>query len=193
MQQFKTIAIFIAIALLAGIGGFLANQHYIQSRSETAPTDSVTKNTARSQVTSAVAGNPRPDFILQDLDNASRSAAEFDGQVVLVNFWATWCPPCVKEMPALNNLYQDYKDRGFTILGIALDTRDDVEQFVDPIGIGYPILLGEEAGLDLSLQFGNRLGVLPFTAFVGRDGKIAITHPGELRYEDAQAYLMELL
>ena len=192
MQKSITIIVFVLIAVVAGVGGFFANKYFMQATSVT-PSDADSAAPARNQVTSKVVGKPRPAFNMLDLEEVKRTADEFDGKVVLVNFWATWCPPCVKEMPALNKLYLDYKDKGFVILGIALDTRDDVEQFVDPMGIDYLILLGEEQGLELSLRFGNRLGVLPFTAIVGRDGNIAITHPGEITYEDATDYLKSLL
>jgi peroxiredoxin len=183
----------VAVALLAAAGGVVL-QRYLSSSAPTPETPPVgAPGPARNAITSNVTSQPRPDFQLPDVSGKSRSASEWDGQVVLVNFWATWCPPCVEEMPALNELYGAYKDKGFTIVGIALDTDDDVQAFIDPMDIAYPILIGDETGVTLSQAYGNRLGLLPFSVFVGRDGRIARVHPGEIEYEQAESILKELL
>ncbi len=143
--------------------------------------------------TDAMIGKLRPDFALPDVGGKVHRASEWDGQVLVINFWATWCPPCVREMPALNELYLAHKDKGFAVIGIALDAADDVEQFIDPMGIDYPVLVAEEEGLELARAYGNRLGVLPYTVVVGRDGRIRAVHPGEIDREQAEEYLRDLL
>ncbi len=148
---------------------------------------------ARRGFTDAVIGKRRPDFALPDVGGKVHRAAEWDGQVLVINFWATWCPPCVREMPALNELYLAHKDKGFAVIGIALDAADDVEQFIDPMGIDYPVLVAEEEGLELARAYGNRLGVLPYTVVVDRDGRIRAVHPGEIHREQAEEYLKDLL
>lgn len=137
--------------------------------------------------------NQRPDFALQDLEQQIRHAKEWNGQVVMINFWATWCPPCRSEMPAFQKLYTDYKDQGFSIVGIAIDNKQSVIDFVDPLGIDYPILLGEEKGIQLAKEYGNRLGALPFTVIVDRKGQIIHQRRRELSYQDAEALIKPLI
>ncbi|MDE0885252.1 MAG: TlpA disulfide reductase family protein [Myxococcota bacterium] len=88
-------------------------------------------------------GDPAPSFSLPDLENGEPvSLADMRGRVALVNFWATWCKPCEDEMPAMENLHQQLKDQGFTLLAVAVDeSRDDVDAFRERLGITFPILL----------------------------------------------------
>jgi len=134
----------------------------------------------------------RPDFSLPDLDGNLQSIDNWNGKVIMVNFWATWCPPCRREIPAFIRLYDDYKDRGFVILGIAIDDPQSVQDFVDPTGINYPILLGEDAGIDISSAYGNRLSALPFTVFINREGRIIASRRQELSYEQAETLIKPL-
>ena len=135
----------------------------------------------------------RPDFSLPDLEGTQHSIDEWNGQVIMLNFWATWCPPCRREMPAFIRLYDKYKESGFVILGIAIDDAQSVRDFVDPMGVDYPVLLGEEAGIDIATAYGNRLGALPFTVIIDREGHIIHTRPRELRFEEAEALIKPLL
>ena len=135
----------------------------------------------------------RPDFTLIDLEGTPRSIRDWDGKVILVNFWATWCPPCVREIPAFINLYETYKDKGFTIVGVALDNKQDVIDFIDPMGVEYPILLGDQKGIKLTQEYGNRLGVLPYTVVIDRNGRIVARHRNEMTYEEAEALIKPLL
>jgi thiol-disulfide isomerase/thioredoxin len=135
----------------------------------------------------------RPDFSLYDLEDQLRHIKEWDGQVVMVNFWATWCPPCRSEMPAFEKLYTDYKDKGFTIVGIAIDNKQSVIDFVDPLGINYPILMGEEKGIQLAKDFGNHLGALPYTAIIDRKGQVTHLLRKELSYQEAEALISPLI
>ncbi|MCX7757442.1 MAG: TlpA family protein disulfide reductase [candidate division WOR-3 bacterium] len=83
------------------------------------------------------------NFVLEQLDGTKISLEQYKGQVVLVDFWATWCPPCVRTIPILIDLYHKYKDRSFIILGVSLDeSRDQLEKFVREKAIPYPILIG---------------------------------------------------
>jgi peroxiredoxin len=135
----------------------------------------------------------RPDFTLIDVDGTARSISDWDGKVILVNFWATWCPPCVREMPAFIKLYETYQDKGFTIIGVALDNKQDVIDFVDPMGVEYPILLGDQQGIKLTQEYGNRLGVLPYTVVIDRNGRIVERHRNEMTFEEAEALIKPLL
>ncbi len=135
----------------------------------------------------------RPEFSLQDIAGKQRQAKEWNGKVVMINFWATWCPPCRKEIPAFIELEQAYKAKGLAVVGIAIDTRQNVIDFVDPMGINYPVLIGDEKGISLAKAYGNRFGVLPYTVFIDRSGKIVTTHSSALTYAEAEKIIKPLL
>lgn len=135
----------------------------------------------------------RPDFRLPDLSGNVRSADEWDGQVVVVNFWATWCPPCVREIPELIKLQERYREQGLAVLGIAIDEPAAVEDFLADLGMNYTNLLGQDSGIGLAQRFGNRQGILPYTVVYDREGRITHTHAGELDLEAAEALVLPLL
>ena len=139
------------------------------------------------------ATNLRPLFKLKDIENKTRDVKEWDGQVLMINFWATWCPPCRKEIPAFIDVQEKYKDKGFKIIGIALDEKQAVIDFTDPMGVNYPILLAEQEGITLSKAYGNRLGVLPFTVIVDRKGNIVHRLRTELTFEQVEGMIKPLL
>ena len=137
--------------------------------------------------------NVRPLFKLKDLEDKVRDIKEWDGQVLMINFWATWCPPCRREMPAFIELQEKYQDKGFTIIGIALDEKQAVIDFTDPMGMNYPILLAEQEGITLAKAYGNNLGVLPFTVIVDRKGNIIHRQRSELTFEQVEGMIKPLL
>jgi len=131
----------------------------------------------------------RPLFTLQGLDGKSHSIAEWDGKALLVNFWATWCAPCRREIPLLNRLRKEYAANGFEIVGIAVDFADDVKAYASHFPIDYPVLVGEQEGLEAARAFGVETAVFPFTAFTDARGRIVTIHLGELHEPDARAIL----
>lgn len=135
----------------------------------------------------------RPDFALADLGGKQHTAAEWDGKVTVVNFWATWCPPCKREIPAFIDLQQQYAARGVQFVGIAIDVKDDVAAYVDQAGITYPTLVGESDAVNVSRAFGNRLDALPYTVIVNRRGDISFVQRGELSREVAEQQILSLL
>ena len=137
--------------------------------------------------------NVRPLFKLKDLEDKVRDIKEWDGQVLMINFWATWCPPCRREMPAFIELQEKYKDKGFTIIGIALDEKQAVLDFTDPMGMNYPILMAEQEGIVISKAYGNKLGVLPYTVIVDRKSNIVHRQRTELSYEQVEGMIKPLL
>src|SRR3989304_2360998 len=112
-----------------------------------------------------------PDFTLESLDGTLVTLSELRGKIVVINLWATWCPPCRAEMPALEKSYELYKDSGVVILGVNLTNQDslrDVPRFVEEFGLTFPILLDQDGSVSLLYQ----LKGLPTTYFVNRNGII---------------------
>ena len=175
----------IAIAALGVVAGVIANQYYTQQQPAKAQTSQ-----AKPPVTKT---NYRPDYTLKDLDGKLRSAAEWDGKVIILNFWATWCPPCRREMPAFIEFQEAYESKGVTFIGIALDEKDAVIDFTDPLGMNYPILMAEEEGIQLAQNYGNRLNVLPFTVIIDRKGNIIKHFSREVSHDDIEKIVKPLL
>ncbi|ALG67800.2 redoxin domain-containing protein [Beggiatoa leptomitoformis] len=135
----------------------------------------------------------RPDFSLPDLQGKQRKNSEWDGKVVILNFWATWCPPCIQEIPMFMHLQRTYAEQGLQIVGIAIDEAEAVTEFNTSLKMNYPILLGEEAGVNLSKSLGNNIGALPFTVFIDPQGNIITRHIGELDEEQTLKILRPFL
>ena len=135
----------------------------------------------------------RPSFALPDLAGKERRMDEWDGEVVLLNFWASWCPPCRREIPAFIDLQEDFGDEGLQIVGVAIDDRQAVIDFTDPMGVNYPILLGGEEGIGIAEAYGNRMGVLPYTILVDREGRIVNRWREELSYDEVSEAIDPLL
>ena len=182
----KNTAIFIVVLIVAGAAGFGLQRAMINHENQNlAPEMPATQ--------ASVVGQPRPEFAFKDIEGQTRNINEWDGKVLLVNFWATWCPPCKKEIPAFMELQDQYAEQGFQIIGIAIDDEQSVIDFADTMGINYPIMAAELAAMEVSRRYGNRINALPFSAFVGRDGKIALTKPGELSKEETEKVIQSLL
>lgn len=109
---------------------------------------------------------------LPDLDGRTRSVSEWQGKIVLCNFWATWCAPCREEIPMLVDLRREYAPHGFEVLGIAVDSAAKVREFAAKYAINYPVLVADAAGLDLIRKLGNASGGLPFTVMLDRKGAV---------------------
>jgi len=138
-------------------------------------------------------GQKRPDFALKDLEGKLHNADQWNGKVLVVNFWATWCPPCRKEMPMFVELQKQYADRGLQFVGIALDDPTMVQDFADNFLVNYPILIGDKSALDLTRKYGNYLGALPYTVIVDRKGIIRYVRPGKMSHKQAEAAILKRL
>lgn len=131
----------------------------------------------------------RPDITLADRDGKPRSLSEWDGKPQIINFWATWCAPCRREIPMLNALARDGAYPEFVLIGIAVDFREDVLRYLTETPIDYTVLIGEQDGLDAARAFGVESLGLPFTAFVDKAGRIVTIHLGELHRPQADVIL----
>lgn len=129
--------------------------------------------TSAAGITSAPqAGFIAPDFTLNSLAGETYTLSKFQGQAILVNLWATWCPPCRAEMPAIEKMYQEYKDQGFIVLSVDMTYQDDpsaVSPFAKEYGLNFPILLEETGDMASAYQ----LRSLPSSFFVDREGVIS--------------------
>jgi peroxiredoxin len=148
--------------------------------------------TPRIKNTSMV-GKTRPVFSMKDTSDTPHNIKEWDGKVIMLNFWATWCPPCRREIPAFINLYDKYHGKGLIIVGVALDSKQNAIDFVDPMGINYPIVVGEEDGIALTQAYGNDLGILPYTVIIDRKGVIRHTILHEVSQQEVEQLITPLL
>ena len=134
------------------------------------------------------AGAPAPEFKARDLEDKDVTLGDFQGKVVLVNFWATWCEPCRREIPLLKKLRREHAADGLEIVGIAVDYPDEVRQYAATHGIDYPVLIGESGGLAAANAFGMD-PVLPFSVFTDRSGTVVTLRVGELHRDEAELIL----
>ncbi len=129
-------------------------------------------------------GGPAPEFALQTLDGKTLKLADLRGKAVLLNFWATWCPPCKEEIPWFIELQKQYGPQGLQIVGVAMDDagHDAIAKFAADMKIDYPVLLGTEQVAD---QYGG-VESLPTTFYIGRDGKIVARVFGLVSHKDIE-------
>lgn len=113
--------------------------------------------------------------------------------MLIVNFWATWCPPCRVEIPQFIKVQEKYRSRGLVLVGVAMDKKDAVRAYADEIGINYPVLLGDLEAMELSRKAGNRFGALPFTLIIDRTGRIIATELGGLTQAKLEPIIGPLL
>lgn len=130
---------------------------------------------------------------LPDLTGRVQEMGQWRGKVVVVNFWATWCAPCREEVPSFVALQEKYGTRGLQFVGIAIDQRDKVEAFAREFGINYAVLLGGLDTIDLTRQAGNRIGALPFTLVLDRNGHIVSRELGKVKEAQLARLLLSLL
>lgn len=133
-----------------------------------------------------------PGFTLNSLAGDRVSLADFRGKVVLLNFWATWCGSCRQEMPAMERLWNRYRDQGFAILAVSVDRGDprQVDEFVEKLGLSYPIVRDPQALARRQYE----ISVLPMSYLIGRDGKLSGRIIGERQWDsDAARRLVEVL
>jgi len=138
-------------------------------------------------------GQPAPDFCLPDLQGAEHCAAAWQGKVRVINFWAAWCPPCRRETPLFVELQDEYGARGLQFIGIAIDDHDKVQDFIDTLGVEYPMLIGQDKAIAVAKRFGNRFGALPYTVVIDRENRIQHIERGELTRQEATEYVLPLL
>lgn len=165
----RTIALLL-LAALAGIGGFMLYQTFAPQEDR-------------------LVGQAAFDMRLQDTDGNIHRLVELRGKWVLLNFWASWCAPCMDELPLLVDAQKRYGPKGFQILGPALDTPESVAPVIQRFGINYPVS-ADFAGADTAMQaFGNDKAALPYSVLIGPDGNVAETMLGAFTAQELDSML----
>lgn len=168
------------IALLFGVGGYQL-QFYL------------TRGGKNESSGAQVIGTPAKDFMLEDTDGVKRRLSEWQGKVVALNFWATWCPPCREEIPHFVTLQARYLDDGLQFVGITLQQADEVQNFLAEFNVNYPSLVGGFGAIHLAKVMGNNSGALPYTVIIDRNGLITFTKSGVLSVSEAESVIRSLL
>ena len=130
-----------------------------------------------------------PDFKLADLDGRMTSVSQWRGKSLMINFWATWCAPCRREIPLLQALHAEHAGHDTLVVGVAVDYPDKVREFRERFKIAYPLLVGEQDALDLAAALGVASPAFPFTVFTDRRGEIVTLYLGELKRPAADTIL----
>jgi thiol-disulfide isomerase/thioredoxin len=184
----------LAAVILGGMTGYLGYRWYAASQDSAllpisggapAPTDLSTASDSGAQLK---VPETLPDIHLADLEGHRRALRDFGRRPLIVNFWATWCEPCRREMPLLTALRQEHRAERLEVVGIAVDFRDSVVDFLKKSPLPYPLLIGEDDGIEAAKAFGMEL-VLPFSVFVDEQDRIVALKVGELHRNEADAIL----
>ncbi len=172
-------ALVIVTVAIAGVAGLIAYQ--------------AVDNPEPVQAVEAVHAAAVMEAALPDLAGSSQALSQWQGKVLVLNFWAPWCPPCREEIPGFMRLQEKYGGRGLQFVGVALDEPDKVSAYVDETGIDYPILLGGAEAVQLNQAAGNRLGGLPYTLVLDRQGRPVATYTGAVAEQELEALVTPLL
>jgi peroxiredoxin len=186
----RHVILILSVAMLASMIGAVSYRLLLQDQAAASKNNF---NASQKQLDDRVVGRQRPDFTLGNTNGEWVSASDFDGRVVLVNFWATWCKPCREEMPMLASLSQRHVDQGLDIIGIALDDVQAAKDFAEELGITYPILVGSIDVMAVIRLYGNLSGVLPYSVLVDQQGVVNWVHLGKLEEQDLSERISQLL
>jgi len=125
-----------------------------------------------------------PEFTLDNPEGVPQSIGSWPGKALIVNFWATWCAPCLREIPLLAEYQETYGERFLQVVGIAVDQPDPVRAFMAEMGFNYPVLIGQSEAMDAAASFGVEFYGLPFSVFTDTAGHVLGVHTGELHAGD---------
>ena len=120
----------------------------------------------------------------QTPDGKLANTERWQGKILVVNFWASWCPPCVEEMPTLDKLQLEFKHQNVLFVGIGIDSPSNIRQFLENTPVSYPIVIGGLEGSNLSKQMGNSQGALPYTIVINAQGKASSSKLGKISEEE---------
>lgn len=181
----KHIAAYVAVAAMFGIMGALV----AINKKEVPPYTTAIAPTGGKPHTAVVNLYAQS---LNDLQGKPQPLSQWRGKPLLVNFWATWCAPCVQEMPELSELAHQDGGKTFNVIGIGIDSPSNMQEFANKLKIAYPLYVGGMGGTELSREFGNKAGGLPYTVLIGADGQVRKTYLGKLKFDELRADLAKL-
>jgi thiol-disulfide isomerase/thioredoxin len=135
----------------------------------------------------------RADLTFRDLDGQAHALSEWRGRLVLLNFWATWCTPCLKEIPLLVEAQRVHGPRGLQVVGVAMDEAEPVRAFAQRFSMNYPLMVGQAEIARAMDELGDPLGAFPFSVLIAPDGRILGRRSGDLSREEIAEWLAEHL
>ena len=166
------------VAVLALAGGYWMAQSLRPTEKATTPT---------------YGGGTMIDFSLPDLDGKKHALSEWRGKVIVLNFWATWCPPCREEIPLFISLQKKHQADNLQIIGVAIDNPAAVRVYRQSMRMNYPILIGNDEAMPLLAKYGNRQGSLPYTVIIDRSGSIVVRKLGAFAQTELESLIDPLL
>ena len=172
----RQLIIIVAISLLALLGGVLTSQWIYKT------------GLASDPAVKAFFANS-----WQTPDGKTVNTQDWQGKVLVVNFWASWCPPCVEEMPALDKLQQEFLQQNVLFVGIGIDSPSNIREFLSKTPVSYPIVIGGLEGSNISKQLGNSQGALPYTIIINAKGKASYSKLGKISEDDIRSAIKSAL
>ncbi|WP_028220149.1 TlpA family protein disulfide reductase [Paraburkholderia oxyphila] len=172
----KRILAGVAVAAVAAGGGILAGHYANSGNTSVADAASVAaRPDAVGQLWSAPVTNP---------DGKAQSLSIYKGHPIVVNFWASWCGPCVEEMPELSALQREYAKKGIQFVGLGVDSAANIKTFLQKVPVDYPIYIAGFGGADVARAFGNAAGGLPYTVVIDANGTVRATKLGQIKMDE---------
>lgn len=141
----------------------------------------------------AISGAALFSASLTDTQGIKQNLIQYKGKIIVVNFWATWCPPCREEMPELSLLQQEYQDKNVVVIGIAEDELAPVKEYLQSSPVTYPIFIADNENMNLGERLGNNKAVLPYTVIINSDGSVMDTFFGRITKELLENSIRNLL
>jgi thiol-disulfide isomerase/thioredoxin len=140
-----------------------------------------------------VSSKPLANLSFPDINAQPQALKQWQGKVLVLNFWATWCPPCREEMPELTAMQQQYKNQNLMIIGLSTDDLEQTKKFIKTAPVSYPILAGDTAAMNLAETLGNDRGILPYTVIVDANGAVVKTFFGRVNQQLLEKTIIPLL
>ncbi len=183
MAKLRQLLIYLGLAALAITTGFMLRAQLMGGGSQT-----VLSSEASQQGAKAIFAASLPD-----IQGDTQAVSQWLGNVIVVNFWATWCTPCREEIPEFIEAQKKFSDQGLVFVGIAIDQADKVKMFSEEFGINYPVLVGSMNTWSLLEAAGNRQSALPYTVVINRSGEIVETYLGRVNLKKLEKLVIPLL
>ncbi len=182
MSKLKRAALFLGAAVFALSAGFLLRVQFMES-----PQPALSSEESKQGAEAILAAN------LPDINGEVQAVSQWLGNVLVVNFWATWCEPCREEIPEFIETQEKFRDQGLVFLGVALDREEPVIAYSHEFGINYPVLIGDLSVWSIAETAGNVHSVLPYTVVIDRHGEIVETYLGRVHQNILEELVVGLL